>query len=68
MPTTCPKCGGTGKLLTAEELRARRIARGFQLVQMAKKMGISPSYYSDLEQGRRDLNLELMTKFEKAIK
>src|SRR5690349_9914176 len=35
-------------------LRSKREAKGISLTEMAKKMGISASYLSDVELGRRD--------------
>lgn len=37
-----------------EALKARRIELGLTVVQAAEKIGVSPSYYSDLETGTRD--------------
>lgn len=67
MNDICPTCGGTGKVIDALKLRNSRISRKLRLVDVAKKMGIGPSYLSDLENGRRDWNTDLLSAFNKAI-
>ena len=56
----CPGCGGTGTYLPddriGEALRRRREARDISLRSMAKKIGISAPYLSDLERGNRHWN------------
>ncbi len=66
-PETCSKCGGVGWLPAASTLaRKRRRAKVAQNV-IAERMGITPQYLCDLENGRRGWNYELVEKFEKAL-
>ena len=37
-----------------ETLRAKRLEMGLTVAQAAERIGVSPSYYSDLETGTRD--------------
>jgi len=68
MSKICPTCGGTGEVINALELRNTRISRKLRLIDVAKKMGIGPSYLSDLENGRRDWDTDLLIAFKRAIK
>ena len=68
MSKICPACGGTGEVINALELRNTRISRKLRLIDVAKKMGIGPSYLSDLENGRRDWDTDLLITFKRAIK
>lgn len=40
-------------MIFGESLRKMRLARGMSLRQLAREAGISPSYLSDIELGRR---------------
>jgi len=55
-------------VINALELRNTRISRKLRLIDVAKKMGIGPSYLSDLENGRRDWDTDLLITFKRAIK
>lgn len=50
------------------KLRALREASGLSLRKVARRMGISAPYLSDLERGNRHLNPEILQRFQKAIK
>ncbi len=65
---TCPTCAGKGWLAAANALRARRIASGKSLRDVAKAMGFSAPYISDLERGRRAWNARLQAAFMEATK
>ena len=53
----CRRCGGTGHEpdheRIGEAMRRDREAAGLTLVQIAERMGVSGSYLSDLERGKR---------------
>lgn len=51
----CPKCGGKGKLaiVNGEFLREHRQHQGISLREIARRMGLSAAYLSDVELGRR---------------
>jgi transcriptional regulator with XRE-family HTH domain len=67
MSMTCPKCGGSGEIITGDEARQLRQKRGLTLSQVSTKMKISLPYLADLEHGRRQWNTELLTTFKRAI-
>lgn len=53
----CPRCDGTGRVLDigvhAVLLQQARRDAGVSLREMARGLGISPSYLCDIEHGRR---------------
>jgi len=51
----CPKCGGSGHIadIDREALRTIRQDSGLSLKKMAKRIGVSAPYLSDIELGRR---------------
>jgi len=65
---TCPRCGGTGGLPTGESLASARKAIPVAQKVVAERMGVTASYLSDLEAGRRDWNYELVEEFERALR
>ena len=56
-PKKCRRCKGTGREPNQAEtglwFRAHREQQGISLRVMAGRLGISPSFLSNLEQGRR---------------
>jgi transcriptional regulator with XRE-family HTH domain len=57
MPEPCRRCGGSGIEVDWQafgaRIRAARNERGMGLREMARKVGCSPAFVSDLERGRR---------------
>lgn len=53
--TRCKHCGGDGIhwVVDPKSLRDTRIAAGISLRAFAKKLGFTPPYLSDIENGRR---------------
>lgn len=51
----CLRCNGVGKVekVSPVSLRLVRISAGVSLRSMAKRIGIHPSYLSDIERGNR---------------
>lgn len=53
----CPHCGGSGEVLNSvaigNKIRDLRKEMGITMWLLAKKLGLSVSYLSDLELGRR---------------
>lgn len=60
----CPQCGGTGKVLNPTWLRARRIAAGITLREMADRIGYSAPYLCDIELGRRHCTTRVAAAYE----
>ena len=48
--------------IVAKALRDARTAAGLQQQEVARVLGISPSYLSDMEQGRRQLGLRHLAR------
>lgn len=59
----CKRCNGTGVEADAEDIKDSRERAQLTQQQAAKRMGISASYLSDLENGRRDWDSDLLEKF-----
>ncbi|NDG72409.1 MAG: XRE family transcriptional regulator [Proteobacteria bacterium] len=53
--------------LAAKNMRVRRIAKRITMRGAAKMLGISASHYSDIENGHRNLTVELAIKADKAF-
>ena len=53
--------------LAAKNMRVRRLAKRVTMRGAAKLLGISASHYSDIENGRRNLTVELAAKADKAF-
>lgn len=68
---TCPHCGGSGKCLddkrVGRHLRDARTGRQITLREVARRMGFSAAYLSDLELGRRGWDAELVKNYFAAI-
>lgn len=56
----CPKCYGTGRIpdntALGKSMRLKREVAGISLRSLARLLGISAPYLSDLERGRREWN------------
>lgn len=68
----CPRCGGTGEVEDDREVgagyRRRREDIGVSLREVARQCGLSVSYLSDLELGRRKWSDKQRTTVERALK
>lgn len=66
----CPMCDGAGKVTDeskiGEDLRKLRKSANLSLREVARRMGYSAPYVSDLELGRRNWHLSTIEKFEAA--
>lgn len=66
----CPKCDGEGWIYCppiGHELRKQRKEAGITMRALAKQLGISPTYLSDLENDRRGWNGRLVNRYQHAI-
>lgn len=54
-------------LATAEKARSIRRSAGISLREMARRMGFTAGYVSDLELGRRHWNETRVNEFNKAL-
>jgi hypothetical protein len=67
----CPHCNGTGRIFDSEQvgnfLRKKRESLSNSLRDVAKRMGISAPYLSDLERGNRAWNLEKIDQYEDSL-
>ncbi|MDR0883859.1 MAG: helix-turn-helix domain-containing protein [Oscillospiraceae bacterium] len=57
-----PHVNGMGRVL-----RGLRIALDLSAKDLAAKMGVSPTFISDVEAGRKKPSLELIDKYSKAL-
>ena len=68
----CQHCKGTGKQLNQRavgaEMRGLRELAQVSLREMARRMGITPPYLSDMELGKRNWSLERLEAFRKSLK
>jgi DNA-binding XRE family transcriptional regulator len=55
----CTTCGGTGKVPCGEVLRQLRVGLGMSAKQMAKRLGVSDQYISDIELNKRRATPEI---------
>jgi transcriptional regulator with XRE-family HTH domain len=53
--------------LAAKNMRVRRLAKKIPMRGAAKMLGISASHYSDIENGHRNLTIELAIKADEAF-
>jgi DNA-binding XRE family transcriptional regulator len=53
--------------LAAKNMRVRRLAKKIPMRGAAKMLGISASHYSDIENGHRNLTVELAVKADRAF-
>ena len=53
--------------LAAKNMRVRRLAKRITMRGAAKLLGISASHYSDIENGHRNLTVDLAIKADKAF-
>lgn len=64
---TCPKCNGTGKIIdpciVGPVLRLKRISTSISLRTMAKRIGISAMYLSEMERGLKAWSGERIQQF-----
>lgn len=64
----CPRCEGTGKIASPVEMRILRLSKGLSMGKVAKKMGVSAPFLSDLERGNRSWNAKNELRFRNAIR
>lgn len=53
--------------LASKNMKIRRLAKRIPMRGAAKMLGISASHYSDIENGHRNLSVELAAKADKAF-
>jgi predicted transcriptional regulator len=67
----CPKCSGTGKIKdnasVAEEVKRFREKHSLTLTEVAKEMGLTKAYISDLEHARRTWSDALEKRYCDAV-
>lgn len=67
----CPKCKGTGEIenpfYIGQKFKAERIKRDVGLRELARRMGYSPAYISELEHGKKAWSKHLKDRFMKEL-
>jgi len=61
---TCSRCGGAQRVVDPLWLRAERQESGVTLRAMARRLGFSAAYVSDVERGRRAALPRLVAEYE----
>lgn len=68
----CMACRGSGRVIDPRKVGARlrdsRKQREISLREMARRLGITAPYLSDMELGRRGWSTKWIQAFEKALK
>jgi DNA-binding XRE family transcriptional regulator len=69
---SCPRCGGTGKVLddgaVGAAMRKAREKAGLTGREVARRLGLSAAYVSDLELGRRGWDAARQERYLAALK
>ncbi len=60
----CRLCGGQTKILNPAWLRRQRQLAGFSLRALARRVGVSAPYLSDIERGARNCTQLLQVTYE----
>lgn len=60
----CNHCGGPKKSVNPAWLRTKRESAGRSLRALARQMGYSASFLSDVELGRRNANKRVIATYE----
>ena len=70
VPERCPRCYGAGYLhrISGAWLRRVRTARGVTLRAVARRVGVSATFLSDVERGRRWINPDMCSRYLRAIR
>jgi transcriptional regulator with XRE-family HTH domain len=55
-------------IMINEALRLFRVFHDLKLIEMADKLGISPSYLSEIEKGKKEPSLKLLDKYSEIFK
>jgi predicted transcriptional regulator len=70
--TDCRACGGTGREIshieTGKKMRQLRTDADISLREVARRLGISGAYLSDMEQGKRNWTNAKVEMFLGAVK
>lgn len=51
--------------MNGEALRLLRVFHDVKLIDLAKKLQVSPSYLSEIENGKQKINLDIIEKYAK---
>lgn len=63
----CPRCGRTSPVPDGDFIRRSREDRGLSLREVARCVGISASYLSDLERNNRTLGNPVLEKMRRYL-
>lgn len=64
----CPTCGQKTLVVNGGYLRAIRLRANISLREVARRLGISAAYLSDMELGRRAFHPKYLSRYEAAAK
>lgn len=63
----CPCCGGEKRSTNGAVLRWERERAGLSVREVARRMGVSAAYLSDIERNRRGRGSEIIARFDRAV-
>jgi transcriptional regulator with XRE-family HTH domain len=63
--SVCPRCGGPESRISGAWLRAQRLAAGVSLRALARALGFSPAYISDIERDHRRCPPRVLSAYER---
>jgi transcriptional regulator with XRE-family HTH domain len=63
----CPTCGTPQRVIDGQWLRTRRKVARIGLREMARRLGFSAPYISDIELNRRNCSAEILKAYEALI-
>jgi predicted transcriptional regulator len=63
----CPTCHQTREAVDGNSLRAAREAAQVSLREMARRLGISASYLSDIERNRRNRSALFVARYQSKL-
>lgn len=61
----CPRCGTPQEVINGFWLRAKRIKAGVGLRELARELGISACYLSDMERNRRTCPPRIAKRYDR---
>lgn len=64
----CPRCGAPTSEVSGASLRKIRETRGIGLNEMARRLGCSAAYLSDVELGRRRVTPKVLRRYDEVLR
>lgn len=65
MGSTCPSCGAAKESIDGRSLRAARTVQAVSLRELARRVGFSAAYLSDVERNRRAVTPKVLDLYRR---